>query len=282
MKSSKNKLIAFFVLTFALSWAVWVPAMLVSFGWPGYQIPAYGLFGALMPGVAAIIVTAVTGGRAAVGKLLGQVKVWRVAMRWYGVAIFLPLVMVISIFVGVGLWQGSPLPAADFSLAAVLVMMLIQTPNTLLEEIGWRGFALPRMAEGRGWLWAGLVLGVIWATWHLPYWASSPDIQTFGLPGLLLWALMVIFGSVVFTWLYANTRSVLITWLYHLSTNTVVAFLPLPSASMGSLWPQAVYTFSMGIVALAAGYSLVRQQRPLATPPAGHIGPAPAHQPGRS
>lgn len=259
---SDGRLVAlFFVLTFALSWLVWVPAMLESFGWPGFTIPGYGLLGAVMPGIAALIVAGITSGRRGAGALWGQVKVWRVGAKWYGFAVLLRPLMVLGVFAGFSLWGGSPLPTTEFSLVALLVMLLIQTPNTLLEEIGWRGFALPRMAEKLGWLFAALLLSVIYASWHLPYWLSSPDIHEYGVLGVALWFTMVLVGTPLFVWLYRNTRSVLLCWLLHLGTNTTLAFVPLSSASMGSLWPLAVDILLVGALSAAACYSLARSDR---------------------
>ena len=259
----------FFVLTFVLSWAVWAPAMFESFGWPGFTIPGYGLIGALMPGIAALIVAAVTGGRAGAGELWRQAQVWRVGAGWYGFAVLLRPAMIVAVFVGFGLWRGSPLPATEFSLGALLVMALIQTPNTLLEEIGWRGFALPRLAEKRGWLFAALLLGVVHGSWHLPYWLSSPDVREYGVLALAMWFVMVLVATPLFVWLYRNTRSVLLCWLLHLSTNTALAFLPLSSTSMGSLWPLAVDILLVGALAAGACYSLARPDPSREPAPAG-------------
>jgi protein-S-isoprenylcysteine O-methyltransferase Ste14 len=78
MRSDRRVLLAFFGLTFVLSWAIWVPVMTSSFGWPGLTFPAAGLVGALMPGVAALLVLGFTAGWGGIRNLLKQVLVWRV------------------------------------------------------------------------------------------------------------------------------------------------------------------------------------------------------------
>jgi hypothetical protein len=139
-------------------------------------------------------------------------------------------------------------------------MVLIQTPNTLFEEIGWRGYALPRMAGTLGWLRGSLVLGVIWAAWHLPYWLSAPNVHQYGPVAVALFFIMPVSGSVFVAWMYRSTGSLLLCWLWHLSTNTAIAFLPLASEQIGNLWPQALYTVLTVCVSLVAGLQLARTE----------------------
>lgn len=260
MRSNRSLLIAFFALTFALSWIIWVPVMTSSFGLPGFQFPPAGLVGAIMPGIAAVVVAALGGDRTGVGSLLRQVKVWRVAAGWYLIAVLLMPALIGLVFAVSSFWRGASLPAPEFSLGALLFMVLIQTPNTLLEEIGWRGFALPRMAQAQGWLAASLTLGVIWAAWHLPYWISAPNVHQYGPAAVVLFFVMPMSGSVFVAWMYRSTGSVLLSWLWHLTTNTAIAFLPLSSEAIGSLWPQTLYTALILGLALFAGVRLAHAE----------------------
>lgn len=261
-------LIAFFVLTFILSWAVWVPVMTASFGLPGFAFPPAGLVGALMPGIAAIAVAIWFGGRRQVGALLRQVTVWRVRPTWYAAAVLLVPALVAFVFVGSSLRRGSWLPGPEVTLGAVAFMVLLQLPNTLAEELGWRGFALPRMAARMGWLNASLVLGVIWASWHLPYWISAPNVHVYGASAVVLFFAMPVAASVFLAWMYRETQSVLLTWLTHLSINVSIAFMPLSSEDIGSLWPQALYTaLVIGLGILAAVRLRSKAERPSASRP---------------
>ena len=251
-------LVAFFVLTFALSWAIWIPVMTASFGLPGITFPPSGLVAALMPGVTAIVVAAWVGGGPAVRALLRQLTVWRVGVRWYAAALLIGPALIAIAFMASSLWRGSWLPVPEITLGAVLLMVLIQTPNTLAEEIGWRGFALPRMASNLGWLPAALILGIIWATWHLPYWISAPNVHVYGVGAVALFFVVPVSGSLFFAWVYRATRSVLLAWLTHLSINVTIAFMPLATEDVGSLWPQAVYTVLILGLGILAATRLVR------------------------
>ncbi|HZQ49198.1 MAG TPA: type II CAAX endopeptidase family protein [Candidatus Dormibacteraeota bacterium] len=260
MKSDRRALIAFFALTFLLSWAIWVPVMTSSLGWPGFAFPPAGLVGALMPGVAALLVLGFTAGWGGIRSLLKQVLVWRVDVRWYAAALLLVPAMVAVVFVVSGWWRGTPLPAPAFGVGALLTMVAIQLPNTLFEELGWRGFALPRMARSFGWLRASLVLGVIWGAWHLPYWVSAPNVHQYGALAVVLFLAMPIAASVFLAWMYRETGSVLLTWLTHLSINVAIAFMPLSSEEIGNLWPQAAYTVLIVALGVFAGARLARSE----------------------
>ena len=129
-------------------------------------IPA-GLFG---PSVAALIVTAATEGRAGVGRWLRRIVRWRVGVQWYlFVLLGLPAAMVIGTLLRPGALASfdiSALPSVLAYLGALAFMVFLGGP--LGEEPGWRGFALPRLQRLHGPLVGGLILGALWALWHLP------------------------------------------------------------------------------------------------------------------
>jgi uncharacterized protein len=263
MKSNRLVLLAFFTLTFALSWAIWVPVMTASFGLPGFGFPPAGLVGALMPGVAALLVAGFAAGRPGLRQLLRQLRVWRLGARWYAAALLVMPGLIALSFAAAGLWRGAALPRPEVSLGAVLFMVVLQTPNTLFEELGWRGFALPRMAGPLGWLNAALLLGVVWAAWHLPYWISAPNVHQYGMLAVVLFFAVPVAGSVFMAWIYRATGSVLLTWLMHLATNVTIAFLPLASEKIGDLWPQALYTLLIVGLGVFAAIRLRRSARHL-------------------
>jgi membrane protease YdiL (CAAX protease family) len=89
------------------------------------------------------------------------------------------------------------------------------------EETGWRGFALPRLQQNRSARSATLILGVLWALWHLPQFFYSFDLS---LLGVVTFAISILCGALLLTWLYNSTGgSVLITTLWHGAFNTAVA-----------------------------------------------------------
>ena len=208
----KYPLITFFVLACALSWWPWIlydldllPTPIVGFG----------------PFLAALIVLAVTRGKTGVVGLLGRMVRWRVGLRWYAVALLLPVgVTLTAAAINVLLLGAQPssstaeLGGWSSLLTTFFILLLIPGLGGTWEEPGFRGYALPRLQIGRSALFAGLILGVLWAFWHLPFFITELDHWNESVQ-LIAW-------TVVFTWLFNNTQgSVLLAMLMHAMSNTI-------------------------------------------------------------
>jgi CAAX protease family protein len=180
-RSSRYELPLFCLLAFAISWAMHVPLALATLrsGDPTASIGSpLNLLAPWGPAVAAIVVTALVMGRRGPGTLFRQLRVWRVGVRWYLIAVLLPA----------GLWPvGRGLDAAlgrgyqadsvvsDPEQAPYLAGFLIGAViYTLGEELGWRAYTLPRLQEHSTALVAGLTVGLLWGLWHVP--TSSPRV----------------------------------------------------------------------------------------------------------
>ena len=173
-----------------------------------------GTFGPLL---AAVVVTAQEEGRAGLRSLLGRILRWRVSPIWYGVAIVGPVLlyltaMALNVVVG---GQPPSLLALIGALPIVLaisVYMLIAV--ALGEEVGWRGYALPALQARYSALLSSVILGAMWALWHLPLF-FNPDTLYSNLPFVLQLALQIPF-AILLTWVYNSTRgSILLVMLLH-------------------------------------------------------------------
>jgi membrane protease YdiL (CAAX protease family) len=250
------ELTVFTVLTFAATWAAWlVSAHLAAV--PGFGLggPVF-LLGVFAPAIIAISQTARRGGRAAVGRLLAKIGRWNVDGRLYVFAIFymvgMKLIAAAVQRFATGTWPrfgDTPLP---LMFGAIVVSMWVQAG----EEIGWRGFALPKLAKRIGLAWASLVIGIVWALWHLPLFflaGSGSTGQSFPLYLLHVTAL-----SVAMAWLYwRSAGSLLLVMLMHASvnntTNVVPAALPNaadPFALRGSFVAWATVAVSWALAAV--------------------------------
>ncbi|HET7270746.1 MAG TPA: type II CAAX endopeptidase family protein [Rubrobacter sp.] len=211
----------YFVLAFAFTWVLWVPAALEARGLISpLPVPATFL-GAFGPLLAAVVVTAQEGGRAGLRSLLGRVVRWRVAPIWYGVAILGPLVItLVAITLHVALGGQPPglglLIGALPTLVFVSVYMMITV--ALGEEVGWRGYALPALQARYSALLASLILGVMWTLWHLPVF-FNPDTHYSNLP-FLIFLLYIVPFAVLITWVFNSTGgSVLMAMFFHAVMN---------------------------------------------------------------
>lgn len=261
----QRSLLVFVLVTFLISWTAW--GLLAVFGIGPGEALDLGLLlfivGGLGPPVAAVVVTWVTEGEQSVRQLLGRLLRWRVGPRWYGVAILLPGVFVVSALLLDAIVRGehTPLPAPDFVL---LLVVLIITQSIFfggLEEIGWRGYALPRLQRSFDALTASLVLGVVWVLWHAPLFflpgttqAEAPVLQ-YVIVGLAL--------AVLFTWVYNSTRgSLLLVVLLHGSFNAWLGTMVLLRDGMDHI---AIWTVALVVCVIAIGVVAVHGTAHLAT-----------------
>ena len=243
---ARHPLAAFFVLAYAWTWPL---AALISVS---LLLPVLALFG---PALAALAVVAASEGRTGVRALLSRLAAWRVAPGWYAVAVGLPLALVFAC-IGLNRALGVPTPAGfgDFSSISLAMAVLI-----VGEELGWRGYALPKLLERRSALASGIIVGVLWALWHLPnfFVAGYPHHGR----SLAAFVLATTAYSVLFAWLAVHTRfSVVIAVLFHAAINL---FTPTGIAPARQEWLEAaVYGAVAALLAAALGPALTRAARP--------------------
>ena len=232
-------LVSFFVLAYAFAWGlVLLTGVSLVFGF-------LALFG---PAAAALIVTVCTEDRAGVRALLARIAIWRVGQHWYVIALGLPALLTLGV-IGLQIALGAP-PMLQLSARSPLTLLLFVL--VIGEELGWRGFALPRLQARYGSLGASVILGLLWAAWHLPN-QFIPGLEYYGY-GILAFAAYVVPMTVLFTWLAAHTRgSLLLAWLFHGAINSPV-FVGLSIDTVERWWlSAAVYGLCALIVVLAGG-----------------------------
>jgi membrane protease YdiL (CAAX protease family) len=204
-------LIVFFVLAYVFSWWPWP---LYAFGLSPTPIIAFGPF------LAAILVLALTTGKGGVVTLLRRMVRWRVRPVWYAVALLLPVAIsggaaLLNVVV-LGASAPSPAELGAWSGLVPTFFLLLLVPGIggAWEEPGWRGYALPKLQGGHSALLASLILGVVWAFWHLPLMVIG-QIHLSDPVYIVAW-------TVVFTWVFNNTNgSVLIAMLMHNMHNVI-------------------------------------------------------------
>jgi membrane protease YdiL (CAAX protease family) len=234
-------IVLFFVLAFVFTWGLQLPAVLAAHGFiagpPERTMALVGL-GAFGPAAAAMVTAAVEG--TGVKALLRPFGTWRVGLRWYIAALLLPggiFVVAAGLYNLAGHHESLLYPPDIAAYVAAAIVFPIG------EEIGWRGFALPRLRDRFGPLPASVIIGVLWTFWH----AMMLDLQGAPPPLYLVFLPFMIGGSIFFTWIYQHTRgSLLLAVLAH-----VGAHLNNPGHAMpGRSTPMVLHT--LAYVALAA------------------------------
>ena len=261
-------LLRYFALTFATTWICWLAAGLLWRGGSssGSSLSALGgavfLLGVFMPGIVAVAETGRIHGGAGVRSLLGRILKARVPLRFFVVAAgyFAAVKLAVALLhrVVTGTWP-------TFSAVPWYVMaasLLVSTWTQAGEEIGWRGYALPRMSDRFGLAGASVLLGVIWALWHLPHFFFFPQGDTFG-QSFPVWLLQVTAISVALAWLYWRTGgSLLLVMLMHAGVNNTNW---VPSGVAGATNPLALSTslvawLTAGVLWVVAGFLLLQMR----------------------
>lgn len=244
-------------MTFAISWAgalaVAIPSLIR--GTRLSNMTGTLMFPAMLLGplVSGIVMSRVAGGREALKDLGRRLRRWRVGARWYSVLLIPPAAVLLVLFVM------EHTVSRSFAPNHFWIGMVFGVPAGICEEIGWTGFAFPRMRTRMGLLQAAIVLGLLWAAWHLPvinFLGASVPHGSYWLRFFLAFALAMTAMRILIAWLYENTRSVLLSQLMHISsTGTLVIFSPAVSAAQEATW-YAIYGCLLWLVAagiLAAG-----------------------------
>jgi len=222
----QHSLIAFFVLAFAISWLFGAPAVLFP-NWPGLLV----FLTAIGPALAAIIIAAIVDGKVGLEKLLLPLKKWRVGPQWYLIVLFGPAItMIVSIVLydafrsgenSSGIEQIRSMIGGHF--IVLLAIFFYQFSIVWGEEIGWRGYALPRLQNTYHPILASVILGVLWGLWHLPsFWMDGSVHQSMS---VLFFIFATIGYSILYTWIYNGTGgSLLLICLLHAANNTTVSY----------------------------------------------------------
>jgi CAAX protease family protein len=204
-------------MAFVLSWYPWIIAL--------FQHRQTGP-NPLGPLVAAILITALTEGRAGIKNLLRKIIQWRAGISWYSAVFLIPVGMCITA-AAITLIAGAPVPAMpDQTVFAGLLdrFIFIFLFIGLGEETGWRGYALPQLQKTNSPLRSSFILAPIWALWHLPLFGLEIH-SNIAVPFLI----GVFSATIIATWIYNRTRgSILLQMLFHTTVNTVTGGLIFP------------------------------------------------------
>lgn len=229
----------FALIAFAFTWAFWLLVMLEARGLiSSLPVPAL-LLGAFGPMVAAVVLTAQEGGRAGLRSLLNRVVRWRVAPVWYGVALLGPIVLQLVAIALHAMVFGSQLPGLGAMVGTLPIMLALSVYMFIQvgigEEIGWRGYALPKLQASYSALVSSVILGVIWTLWHLPLF-FIPTSSYINTP---FWVFLIFLLPV----------SILISWVFNSTGGSVLMIMILHSVlnASTSLWrtiPEGATTVS--------------------------------------
>ena len=242
-------LLLFFIIAFLVAWFFFITAGLISNNAQFSTLSRLLVFiGVISPGLVAIIITAKTQGVEGVKLLIGKISFKNTSVMWYVFAItFVALIKVLAALVFFLLYNSWP----QFGTTSWYVMLGAIAVSTWVqagEEIGWRGYALPLMSKKFGLAISSVLLGIIWAVWHIPFFyleAADTFHQSFP-----LYLLQVTGLSVIMAWLFWKVNGNLLpVMVFHAAINNTKDIVP--SASKASVHPFTLNASPIGWISLA-------------------------------
>jgi CAAX protease family protein len=179
--------------------------------------------------------TAITEGKPGVKALWRRFWNRNLSLKWLLVTLLAYEALRLAANLAVRTIDGQPYPIVDPSNPIWMIIPLFLATfitSGMGEEFGWRGYVLPRLQVKWNALTSSIVLGLLWAAWHIPAFII-PDISPLYQRNFLEWVPLILLSSFIITWIFNNTKgSVLAAALMHASLNTSVVVLP----TYTSLW----------------------------------------------
>lgn len=257
----------YFVLTLLISWG----SLLLIMGPGGFigvadvppeRTPLLFLGMLLGPTIAGLLMTGLIDGRSGFGELLARLRHWRVSAIWYLIAILTAPAMVAGASLVLSPSSPGYLPGIVTSSERVTLLVSGLVAGALVgifEELGWTGFAIPRLRRRFGILPTGLIVGLVWGLWHAPLFASSarasqsiPAVFTLA---VLLFSFLPAF-RVLMVWVYDRTGSLLVAMLMHLSQTATALILAIPATADQTVVHDLLYAAGLwifvGVIARAS------------------------------
>ena len=233
----RHLVLTYFALTFAIS----MGGILIAVGREGMPIDRYSLIPILSlfagPSAAGLLLTGIFDGKKGLCDFGSRLFRWRVSARWYAVAILITPLVVTPILLALSLFSPDFLPAiitTDDKVALLLLGIVAGLIGGFLEELGWTGFAVPRLRLRDNVLTTGLIVGLLWGTWHVPI-TFAASVSPSGavslslfLPPLFFYVAVLPVFRVLMVWVYDRTESLLVAILMHwsLAASTFTILLP--------------------------------------------------------
>ncbi len=254
----KHNLFIYFILAFVWSWGWWsglifsTPSDAIMSGNLPPTFIIFALLGGFGPSISGIITSAITGGKKETSSLFSGFKRGKNGIGWYAMAI-LTVPLLTAVQAGVQATTGR---TVTFSVPGMMMVMGFIWPifSSFGEEIGWRGFALPRMQNRFGILPASILLGLVWGLWHMP-----SDYIAFSAYGWLFIPIFLLLGpinltahSVIMTFIYNKTRGNLILMILYHFTITMAGILTPSFSFNGQADDIAKTAVSVAVICVAA------------------------------
>lgn len=275
-EAAQGDVIRFFSLAFAFSWLLWLPDLLKTWGMPGGGPASHGLHGAIQilgglgPTFAAVWLTGRRRGWAGIQALIRRTIQVRLGLWTLLPTLLLIPLAVLAAHLANHALTGAPIPRRPILSEPwmILVLFAVFWVMQYSEEPGWRGFALERLQARWGPLAASLLLGFLWAAWHLPMFLSAGFPQHDHRMPFAAFTITLMLVSVLITWLQNKARGSLVPAMaLHAWVNTSGEVMPLmdrASGHAGAWWAAngVLLLIVVAVVAMGGPRPWIRRSSP--------------------
>ena len=266
----RHPVVTCFGLTFLISWGG-ILMVLGPGAFTGTTVPTEGLLPLVFlamfagPAVGGLLLMGVVSGKAGFRDLLSRLLTWRVAARWYAVALLAAPLLMLAVLLPLSLTSPEFLPGiftSDDKVFLLVIGLAAGLITGLCEELGWTGFVIPRLRLRYGVVTTGLIVGLLWGAWHFPLF-SGGDLS--GALSLALFLPVQLFSflpayRVLMVWVYDRTGSLLVAMLMHASlTASTLILQPLEVAGMRGLTYDLVLAGALWLLIAALAMANGRQ-----------------------
>ena len=266
---NRHPVLTYFVLTFAISWGgfllvVGAGGFAVTTSWQTDPLFPFAILAMLAgPSVAGFLLTSLVYGRVGLREFLSRLLKWRAGARWYAVALLTAPLLMMVILLALSLLSPEFLPslfASDDTASHLLMGLATGLAAGIFEELGWTGFAIPRLRQRYSLLATGLIVGLLWAVWHLPvvFWVGYASGTVSGALSLASYLidpfLFLVAFRVLMVWVYDRTGSLLVAMLMHLSPTassrilTPLGIVGVPLLTFDLVWAATLWVVVAAVV----------------------------------
>jgi len=275
----QHPVLAYYVLTFAISWGG-ILVVVSRGGVPGNpaqlqkMIPIMIVAMLAGPAVASILLTGVVGGRAGYRELLTRFLTWRVGAGWYAVALLAAPLVLMAVPLALSLRSPDFLPrifTGSHKAPLLLMGLAAGLAAGIFEELGWTGFAIPKLRLRHSALGTGAIVGLLWGAWHLPVnvlasGTPSGGISIPSLLGTLLFSLGLLPAyRILMVWVWDHTGSLLVAMLMHFGLTAGNIILG-ATATPGMTGPAFNLALAAAMSIVAAASAMARREHRLVHP----------------
>lgn len=268
MKIQSSPLLVYFTLAYLISWIIWFPLYSHAFGITGLPVlPFHHGIGGLGPLIASFITSAIFEGKQGLEKLSRQIFKVK-PLSYLLIALISPIILAAIASIISNLLDHTPinlsalLKAKEFPEYSFLSFLLY---NLLFfgfgEEVGWRGFALPRLQARYNALWASLILTLFWAVWHWPLFLYRPGYTSMDVAGIFGWVFSLLTGSVLLTWLYNSSRASLFACAVFHSTIDIAFLADFADKNITNYMGMLITIWGIAIIIIFKPNNLSRSER---------------------